>query len=55
MATHYMKKVRDQIWPMGHSLLTSDLDYPVRFYAISNQAHLQHKLVCMKLNMQSWA
>lgn len=40
MPTDYMKQVRGQIWPMGHSLLTSGLDYPVRFDAISNGARL---------------
>lgn len=40
-----------QIWPVGHSLLTSGLDYPVHFNTISNGDGLHHKLMCMKLTM----
>lgn len=42
-----------QILSVGHSLLTSGLDYPVHLTTISNGVHLHHKLKCMKQNMQS--
>ena len=45
MLTDYAKQTRGQIWLVGHSLLTSGLDYPVHIDAISNGSCLQHRLV----------